>query len=175
MIELLPVLQETRGAEESLKGLLQVIAITVIGLGSVAAITGLLSLVLAVAPNVTSRASSALRSRTLLSYLVGLVAAAVLTAAALILGHVPGINVVVLALVTVLEVLALEASSETIGRKLSVVAGRDSSRVKQVVWGWLTLAFASGVPFLGWFVIFPCAVIGGLGGVLVGFFAREEI
>lgn len=170
-------LQETSvhsKADQALNGLLHVMGISALAVGTVASMAGLLALVLAIAPNVTYRAANAMRLRGFVSFLAGAGATIVLVLAAAVTAKAEPLNVVVAAVATVAAILALGATSEVLGRKLAVIAGRDTSRVSQLMWGWLTFAFASGVPVLGWFVILPYGIVAGMGAVILGFFIKEE-
>jgi hypothetical protein len=161
--------------DQALTGLVHIIGITVVSLGSMATLTGLLTLVTAMAPNITYRAAYCLRTKTLFSFLVGVAALVVLLLGGAVTHQVPALSVVVLAISTLASVLAMGTTSEVLGRKLAVLSGREGSRISHLFWGWLTYAFASGVPVIGWFVIFPYGLISGLGAVVLGFFVREEV
>jgi hypothetical protein len=168
------MMQESK-VEAAVVGVAQAIGMTLVGLCLIAAMAGLMVLVLAVAPNLTHRVTGALRMRGPVSFLIGIGVALILAVSWGLFQHVPGVNVLVAAVALVAYILALEASSEALGRKLALIAGKDTSRVSQVFWGWVTLAFASCVPIVGWFVILPYSIVSGMGAVLVGFFSRDEL
>jgi hypothetical protein len=99
----------------------------------------------------------------------------VLLGAAVAAEHAKPWNLPVAALIVTALLVSLCASSEALGRRLALLAGRDSSRVSHLVWGWVTLALASMVPVVGWFIVLPVAVILGLGATLVGLLRRDEL
>ena len=49
----------------------------------------------------------------------------------------------------------------------------DLSAWKQSFWGTVILTFASAIPFLGWFLLFPFVALTGFGAVILGFFQRD--
>ena len=50
----------------------------------------------------------------------------------------------------------------------------DLSAWKQLFWGTVILTFASAIPFLGWFLLFPFVALTGFGAVILGFFQRDN-
>lgn len=143
---------------------------------SVAALGGLLVVVMAAAPSITHRACQTLRARAIGSFAVG----AISTGALIVLVEMmrnagPGPHAVMLGVSALAALLGLCASSEGLGRRLSMLSGRDGGRVTQLVGGWAALGLASLVPIVGWFVVLPYAVISGLGATVLGFFHRDEI
>jgi hypothetical protein len=49
----------------------------------------------------------------------------------------------------------------------------DAPAWKQTVWGSVTLTFACGLPFIGWFLLLPGVICLGIGATILGFFQRE--
>lgn len=49
----------------------------------------------------------------------------------------------------------------------------DQSLLKRTFWGTLLLSLACGLPFVGWFLLLPYALILGAGSVILSFFQRE--
>ena len=45
--------------------------------------------------------------------------------------------------------------------------------LKRSVWGSVVLSFACALPFVGWFLLLPCAGLIGFGAMILGFFQRE--
>ena len=50
----------------------------------------------------------------------------------------------------------------------------DLSTWKQSFWGTVILTFASAIPFVGWFLLFPFVSLTGFGAVILGFFQRDQ-
>lgn len=50
----------------------------------------------------------------------------------------------------------------------------DLSAWKQSFWGTVILTFASAIPFVGWFLLFPFVALTGFGAVILGFFQRDN-
>ncbi len=50
----------------------------------------------------------------------------------------------------------------------------DLSAWKKSFWGTVILAFASAIPTVGWFLLFPFVALTGFGAVILGFFQRES-
>jgi hypothetical protein len=51
----------------------------------------------------------------------------------------------------------------------------DLSMWQKSFWGTIILAFASAIPFIGWFLLFPLVTLTGFGAVILGFFQRENV
>ena len=49
----------------------------------------------------------------------------------------------------------------------------DLSAWRQSFWGTVILTFASAIPFVGWFLLFPFIALTGFGAVILGFFQRD--
>jgi hypothetical protein len=168
-------LQDPTTQDGSAQAAVHLMAVVISWFGGVIAVGALLLMVTALAPNITHRAGYCLRTRGLLSFLVGLGSTGVLLVGGAVGQHVPALAVIVLALSAVALIVALVASSEALGRKLAMLAGRDGSRVSHLIWGWFTFVLAGGIPFVGWFVILPYGIIAGMGAAILGFFVREEL
>jgi len=139
----------------------------------VAVMLGLQLLAVALLPGLTERASARYGRRHVLSLLTGfgsLVLALVFFAA----GHAaPVVGVGGLALLTPIYILGFVSASETLGRRLCFLAGRDGSRPLHVLFGWPVLALAACIPILGW-LIGTYAITVGMGSVILGLFAKDE-
>lgn len=175
MIDPMMIVQDASPPDASGAMVVNLMAGTVVWFGGAVAVGALLLLVSALAPNITHRAGYCLRTRSALSFAIGLVAAGLLFLAAVVGHRVPPVAVGVLALSIVGSALAFEASSEALGRKVAILAGRDGSRVSHLLWGWFALILAGGIPYIGWFVVLPCGLVAGLGATILGFFVREEV
>lgn len=166
----LPLLAPDGSAEQLYQlGLLGVLTVF-----AILSLLALLLLTVALMPNLSGRASITYGTRHLVCFLLGI---GVTVVALLLFGishAIPGVAVIVLALLAPLSLLALASVSENLGRRLCVLGGREGSRPVHLLLGWLVLASAMLVPFLGWFVILPYALVSGMGSVLLGVFAREE-
>jgi len=174
-LTLMQIAQAQPHADPALQILVNVIAITVFSFGWIVLMGGLLVLVAAVAPNITHRAGYCLRNRGLPSFLLGLGAMVVLFIGTIAGHHAPPLALLVVTVGTVAFILAMGTASEALGRKLAILAGRDGNRVSHLIWGWLAFSLASGVPLVGWFIVFPYGLISGLGASILGFFVREEL
>ena len=49
----------------------------------------------------------------------------------------------------------------------------DLSNWQKSFWGTIVLAFASAIPTVGWFLLFPFVAFTGFGAVILGFFQRD--
>jgi hypothetical protein len=50
----------------------------------------------------------------------------------------------------------------------------DLSTWQKSFWGTVILAFASAIPTVGWFLLFPFVALTGFGAVILGFFQKGE-
>jgi hypothetical protein len=50
----------------------------------------------------------------------------------------------------------------------------DLSSWQKSFWGTVILAFASAIPTVGWFLLFPYVALTGFGAVILGFFQKGE-
>jgi hypothetical protein len=50
----------------------------------------------------------------------------------------------------------------------------DAPAWKQTVWSSVTLTFACGLPFIGWFLLLPGVIFLGIGATILGFFQRGD-
>jgi hypothetical protein len=172
------VLQETARhakGEEAFVGMVHVISIAVLAVLTVGSLGGVFSMALALAPTLTQRSAGALQSRGFFSFLTGLGVLALLLLAGGLSHGVPPLALAIAAVSTVASILALASCSEVLGRKLAILSGRDGSRISHLLQGWIALSLASMVPVLGWFIIFPYALVAGLGSLVLGFFSRDEL
>jgi hypothetical protein len=138
----------------------------------VAALTGLLTLTMVVAPGITARCTTALREHNFLSFFVGAPTFAAFGVLALIGTKAPIIGFAAVAGFTVLALVGLASASEDVGRRLAWVCGKEGSRARHLATGWLVIAAASCVPVIGWFIVLPYSILSGLGSFLVGAFSR---
>jgi hypothetical protein len=130
--------------------------------------------VVALAPALTSRMAYAMRSRSAVCLLAGLGATFIVILGAAVLQAAPALAALWLTLGLVLAVLGFASTAENLGRKIYLVAGKDVSRVTHILVGWPVYFFASMVPVIGWFLIFPYGLVAGVGSIFVGLFVREE-
>jgi len=78
--------------------------------------------------------------------------------------------IAILAFLTIVLSLGLAGMSGLIGAR----SFPDASGWKQTLWGTICLAFASALPFVGWFLLLPYVSFVGIGSVILGFFQREK-
>ncbi|HLG42080.1 MAG TPA: hypothetical protein VI643_01855 [Planctomycetota bacterium] len=166
-----PALHAFLDPSESLYAVAAAALLTVI---IVAVMLGLQLLAVALMPSLSERASSRFGRRHLLSFLCGL-GALVLAFVFVGVGHAaPVIGVAGLALMTPVYILGFVSASETLGRRLCFVAGRESSRPMHLLIGWPVLALTACIPILGW-LIGAYAVTAGMGSVILGLFSKEDL
>jgi len=144
-----------------------------LGVVSILSYLGILYMTMVVAPNVTQRFSGALRERNVRSFFVGLPVTGSFLLLTALFQQAPILMAVTVLLGGVISVLGLAAASEDIGRRLHWACGKEGTRASHLASGWLVFAFASCVPVLGWFVIFPYVFFSGVGSVVVGAFSRR--
>lgn len=173
---LLDGILEGPGLEESQKafyGTGFVAFAAILGVASIFSYLGILYMAMVVAPNVTQRFSGALRERNVRSFFVGLPVTGGFLLLAALFQQAPILMAVTALLGGATAVLGLAAASEDVGRRLYWACGKEGTRASHLASGWLVLAFASCVPVLGWFVIFPYVFLSGVGSVVVGSFSRK--
>ena len=73
-------------------------------------------------------------------------------------------------ILVILRSLGLSSMVSILGERIFP----DLSAWKQSFWGTVILTFASAIPFLGWFLLFPFVALTGFGAVILGFFQRES-
>jgi hypothetical protein len=78
--------------------------------------------------------------------------------------------IIILAVLSVGLSLGMTGISSLIGERLFP----DLSSWRQTLWGTVCLSFASAVPFVGWFLLFPYVSFVGIGAVILGFLHREK-
>ncbi len=132
-----------------------------------ALLLGVLYMTHVVAPNATTRFSTALRERNVLSFFAGIPVFGLFAVLGALFQNAPGLLFVSSTAFSVLLVLALAAGSEDIGRRLYWACGKEGSRASHLAAGWLIFAFGSLVPVIGWFLIFPYVTLSGLGSLAV--------
>ena len=136
----------------------------------------LMLILVAILPNLTGRAVLKARTRGLMSVLVG--ALPVILLVLLCVGafkKAPPVAIVLAALMCPLILLGLASTSEALGRRVFLLAGRERSRPLHLLVGWPLLAVACCIPIVGWFVVFPYALLLGIGSVILGLASRENL
>ena len=151
-----------------------VIVVSLLGGATLVALFSVMAVLFPRQADAAQRAAEAMPGR---SFLLGLVNVGFLTIAGLAfsaLGDGLGAAIVkLLALPPLLAVLlglafGLAAMSLLIGERLAP----DRSRSAQVALGASVMVLGSLAPFIGWFGLFPYVAFRGLGGFVIGLFAR---
>lgn len=146
-------------------------------LGAVAilqvATLGILFLTMAVAPNLSSRVSGALRERNIRSFFVGAPIGGILFILLLIGLQAPLLFAITAVIGGVGLLLGLSAASEDIGRRVYWACGKEGSRAAHLASGWLVFSFSCWIPILGWIVIPAYVVLSGLGSIVVSAFRKD--
>lgn len=75
----------------------------------------------------------------------------------------------ILSMLAVLLSIGLTGIVHDLGARLFA----DIPAWKQTVWSSVTLTFACGLPFVGWFLLLPGVIFLGVGATVLGFFQRE--
>ena len=78
--------------------------------------------------------------------------------------------IIILASLTIVLSIGLAGMSNLIGERIFP----DLSEWKQTLWGTVCLSLACGLPFVGWFLLFPYVGFAGIGAVILGYFQREK-
>lgn len=73
------------------------------------------------------------------------------------------------AVLVILVSLGLSAVVSILGERIFP----DLSTWQKSFWGTIILTFASAIPFVGWFLLFPFVALTGFGAVILGFFQRD--
>ncbi len=117
-------------------------------------------------PQTASRMGNFLRTRFRMCFLIGLLIAVVL---GFLDKSIPayGPSSALKALGGMLVLLGLPAMSEAIGQQLFALGDSRQHRLLQITVGWVALGFASLVPFVGWFIVFPFAACTGIGALVL--------
>lgn len=75
----------------------------------------------------------------------------------------------ILGVLAVLLSLGLTGAVNDLGLRLFA----DLPAWKQTVWGSIVLAFACGLPFVGWFLLLPGMIFLAIGATILGFLQRD--
>lgn len=73
------------------------------------------------------------------------------------------------AVLVILLSLGLSAIVSILGERIFP----DLSTWQKSFWGTVIFTFASAIPFVGWFLLFPFVALTGFGAVILGFFQRD--
>jgi hypothetical protein len=138
----------------------------------IAALLGLFVLTMAMAPGLTTRCSTALRERGFLSFFAGTGIAGAHVLLLAIGTKAPPLAILAIASGSVFTLVGLTATAEDLGRRIAWACGRESSRVHNVVTGWLAFSAAACVPIVGWFIVLPFGAFSGIGASVVGLLSR---
>lgn len=171
---MIAVVQEAESAREALAAAAGAVGTVCAVTAGIALLLGLQLLTLAVMPEITGRAATSLRSRPVLSFVVGILFVIGLFGCAHVFRGAPPLMLIPLSLGALGLTLSLSVVSECTGHKLSLLIGRERSRVAEVLSGWPVFSLAALVPFLGWFVIAPIGIVFGLGAAVLAFFPHES-
>lgn len=79
-------------------------------------------------------------------------------------------SLLIAAVLVIFLSLGLSAMVSIIGERVFP----DHSTWQKSFWGTVILAFASAIPTLGWFLLFPFVALTGFGAVILGFFQRDS-
>jgi len=77
---------------------------------------------------------------------------------------------VIAAVLVILLSLGLSAMVSILGERVFP----ESPAWRKTFWGTVILAFASAIPTVGWFLLFPYVALTGFGAVILGFFQRDS-
>ncbi len=130
---------------------------------------GFLAFVLAVSPNLTERVVKALHASRLKCFLIG--AGGFVFLASLVAVSHNKLAVVVLPVLLVATAWGLCGVSEDVGRRAWMLTTRDPGRFARLSLGWPVFFFASWMPVVGWFVVFPIFAFSGLGAFFIALFS----
>jgi hypothetical protein len=133
--------------------------------GSGALLLGLLVLLQSSAPDLIGRAAGALRERPFVSLGVGAGMIAGFVGLAALGKAVPAAGLFAVASFAGLGLFGLAAQAENLGRRIAWISGREGSRVSNLAIGWMVLFSAACVPYVGWFLVLPWGLAGGLGSL----------
>lgn len=79
-------------------------------------------------------------------------------------------SLLIAAVLVIFLSLGLSAMVSIIGERVFP----DHSTWQKSFWGTVILAFASAIPTVGWFLLFPFVALTGFGAVILGFFQRDS-
>ncbi len=79
-------------------------------------------------------------------------------------------SLLIAAVLVIFLSLGLSAMVSLIGERVFP----DHSTWQKSFWGTVILAFASAIPTVGWFLLFPFVALTGFGAVILGFFQRDS-
>jgi hypothetical protein len=137
--------------------------------GLIVSLTGAVLLSFALARRHVTEAAATLVERPFLSVSIGAPLGVGVVVAIAVLGNLgplgKGLAFLWASLAVGLAVSGLAAAGARVGRALSSAGGEDVP-ARCVRSGTLTILFASLLPFFGWFVVFPLAVLGGVGALI---------
>lgn len=138
-------------------------------------VLGLMFFVLIVAPEASRRCGQTLARRNLASFAMGLPITALAILGVGILGHVAApLGALGAAGLGLIVAFGATAACEDLGRRLFYACGREGNRATRLLVGWPLLFVASLVPIVGWFLILPYVVAGGVGSIALTAFSRNS-
>lgn len=158
-------------AAEGFFGAATLLVASVVFLATIGGLTVLTSLLF---PNMARATSGAVRSRKLLSFLVGFLVCLVFTILLHVVHKAPPAVAALGAIGVVLSVAGLTGVAHAIGERVHASAEHPKSQTATMVAGWLVLGLACAVPFFGWFVVYPIALFFGTGSLIVGYFTAGK-
>ena len=137
------------------------------------------TLLTALLPNVTRHSQNALHRSPWRSFFIGLANYLFLggIALALFATEIEFLGLLGLVLLTFLAgvtAIGLAALAAVVGQRLADLRGRDMSPLARLVWGTLTVGFATLLPFIGWFVLTPILLMVAFGAAVLGWRNRKE-
>ncbi len=171
----LPNAQGSPGAD--LAGLVALVILIVIAVASQAALT---VLVAALLPRPVNRSHAAILRAPRRAFFIGLANYLLLGAVSLLLlsTGIPPLGVialVIIAAVLVITFFGLVGLTRLLGERLSTLAGREFSGLKQLLWGAVCLELALLLPGLGWFVLTPILLMVSFGATVLGWLSRPSV
>lgn len=128
------------------------------------ALLALHMLVVVAIPEISRKLTETTGRRPLLCFAAGLVVTALLLAVAHAFRPAAPFVLVILAFFLL---CGLPAMATDIGRRIWALQRREATSFGSLVTGWLVFAFASLVPFVGWFLVFPWLTLTAVGSLIV--------
>lgn len=129
---------------------------------------GFLAFILAVSPNLSERVVKSLHASRLRCFVIGLGSYAFLLSLVVVSQN--KLAVLVVPLLLVATTWGICGVSEDIGRRAFMLTTKDPGRLAKVALGWPIFFFASWMPFVGWFVVFPILCSSGIGAFFIALF-----
>lgn len=154
-------------AAESFFGVATLVLVSILFVATIGGLAVLTSLLF---PKMVHATSGAVKSRRLLSFLVGVLVCLIFMVLLHLFDRAHPVIAALASFGVVIAVAGLTSISQTIGERIFAGAEHPKSTAGTVMAGWLVLGLACSVPFFGWFVVYPIALFFGVGAFVVGYF-----